>query len=1275
VEVFGGVNALSDFRKAALLRQLQAIDASIVNISAEYLHFVKAVETPRKQLEKLLTYGQPFLSKREGTLFLAVPRPGTISPWSSKATNIAHNAGLNSVKRIERGIAYYVDATKPIKQNSIAKLLHDRMVEAVLSTPEEAEVLFKTTEPKPVQVIDVLGGGQEVLERANEELVLALAPDEIEYLYNSYQNLGRNPTDAELMMFGVVNSEHCRHKIFNADWEIDGKKQPKSLFQMIKNTHEKAGDNVLSAYSDNAAVLKGGKAEHFYPDPSDHTYKTDSKDLHIVIKAETHNHPTAIAPNPGSATGTGGEIRDESSTGRGARSKMGLAGFSVSNLNLPGAKRSWEHESDKPDRIASARNIMIDGPLGAAGYANEFGRPGLAGYFRTYEQEIDGETRGYHKPIMIGGGLGAIRDEQIEKLALPIGAKIIVLGGPAMLIGLGGGSGSSMQTGASREDLDFASVQRANAEIQRRAQEVINACTSLGKDNPILSIHDVGAGGLSNALPELVHNADRGAHFELRDIPNDEPGMSPMEIWCNEAQERFVLAINQSDVEQFQKICERERCPFAVVGEATQEQQLTLHDSKFNNNPIDIPMSLLFGKPPKMTRKFSHQTVGRQPLQTKDISLPDAVERVLKLPAVASKKFLITIGDRTVGGLVARDQMVGRWQVPVSDVAVTSRSYEGVAGEAMAVGERTPLALINAPASARIAIGEAITNIAAAKIEKLSDVKLSANWMAAAGHGNEDQALFDAVHAVGETFCPEIGITIPVGKDSLSMRTIWRDGKTEKSVTAPLSLIISAFAPVINVTETLTPELRSDADTVLILVDLGKGKNRLGGSALAQVYNQLGNDAPDIKAQDLKHFFNSIQKLSAEDKLLAYHDRSDGGLFTTLCEMVFASRMGLNIELDALSGDTLGQFFSEELGAVIQVHKRDQQAVLKELGDHAFVIGIPQKEQKLVISKGGKAIYTNSRSQLEQWWADTSYRLQAMRDNADCAQQEFESMSKDNDPGLHANVPFKLERKQYKSKPKVAILREQGVNGQVEMAAAFDRAGFTAVDVHLQDINKNLSLLEEFVGAAACGGFAHGDVLGAGGGWAKTILFNPQLRSAFQHFFERPDTFSLGVCNGCQMFSALKGIIPGADHWPRFLTNTSERFEARLVMAKVVDSPSVFFRGMADAQLPVPTAHGEGRAMFTTPTDAQQALKDKLVPLQFIDNYGRQTEAYPANPNGSSLGITALTSKDGRATILMPHPERVFLTKQFSWHPLDWGEESPWFKLFLNARNWVADNA
>jgi phosphoribosylformylglycinamidine synthase len=1270
---FAGIAALSDFRKRALLQKLQKLNPGATDVSAEFVHFVqgpkKLSDAAKKQLSVLLTYGEPFKGQREGEIFLVVPRVGTISPWSSKATDIAHNSSLDEIKRVERGVVYYIEASNKFDRGAVAAVLHDRMTESVLDSVEAAATLFAETAPRPAQIIAIQD--KSVLEQANADLGLAMASDEIDYLQAAYQELGRDPTDVELMMFGVVNSEHCRHKIFNAAWNIDGEAQPKSLFQMIKNTYEQSGDNVLSAYTDNAAVIRGGEGGYFFADPSNKTYDVHHEPLHMVAKVETHNHPTAIAPFPGAATGTGGEIRDEGATGRGAYSKMGLAGFTVSNLNLPGASRPWEKAYGKPDRIVSALDIMVEAPLGGAAFANEFGRPNLMGYFRTFEQLFDGEMRGYHKPIMIAGGLGAIREQQIEKQKLPIGAKLIVLGGPAMLIGLGGGTGASMESGTSQAELDFASVQRGNGEIQRRAQEVITACYNRGADNPILSIHDVGAGGLSNALPELVHDSGLGARFELRDIPSAEPGLSPMEIWCNEAQERYVMGISEASLPLFKELCERERCPFAVVGETTEEEHLVLHDRHFDNSPVDLPMSVLFGKPPKMTRHVTRKDAALPSLESDDIELAEAIQRVLQLPAVASKKFLITIGDRTVGGMVARDQMVGPWQVPVSDVAVTARAFDSLAGEAMAMGERTPLALIDSPAAARIAIGETITNIAAARIDKLSDIKLSANWMAAVGHGTEDEKLFDTVKAVGEEFCPELGLTIPVGKDSLSMRTVWQDSGVQKEVTAPLSLIITGFAPISDVTRTLTPVLQKDQDSVLILVDLSMGKHRLGGSALAQVYNQVGNDSPDVSPGQLKRFFEAIQRLSNGGKLLAYHDRSDGGLLATLCEMSFASRSGLEINLDQLPGDTLAQLFSEELGAVVQVAKEYQRTVLQELGNYAYVIGRPAEHQEVVVASGGKELYRNTRAQLEQWWADTSYQVQALRDNPACARQEFEAISDDHDPGLSAYVPFRLETKRYRTKPKIAIFREQGVNGHVEMAAAFDRAGFTAVDVHLQDLISGGASLDDFVGLAACGGFSYGDVLGAGEGWAKTILFNRQLREVFESFFHRSDTFSFGVCNGCQVLAALKELIPGTAHWPRFLRNESEQFEARLVTVAINESPSIMFKGMQGARLPIPTAHGEGRAVFDGANGAPRVLASQLVPVQYVDNHGHVTQKYPLNPNGSPEGIAALTSEDGRATIIMPHPERVFLTKQLSWHPADWGEDSPWFKLFQNARDWV----
>jgi phosphoribosylformylglycinamidine synthase len=1278
VLIYMGINALPEFRKKNLLTRLQKIDKSITNISAEYVHFVDADnlnKSDETKLKTILSYGEEYNVRQTKNIFLVVPRMGTISPWSSKATDIIHNCGLQRVKRVERGIAYYVSSAKKIKRLELGQLLHDRMVETVMENFEDAQALFSEAAPKPLKEVDLIQKGKKALNEANEKWGLALSDSDVDYLFDAYKKLDRNPTDAELMMFGVVNSEHCRHKIFNASWIVDGKKQPKSLFKMIKNTYEKNNDGILSAYSDNAAVLAGADASIFFADPESHTYGYHKESVNIVTKVETHNHPTAIAPFPGGATGSGGEIRDENATGRGAKPKIGLTGFSVSNLFLPGAHRPWEKSYGRPERIRSSLDIMIEGPIGGSAFNNEFGRPNLAGYFRTYEQQSGAETWGYHKPIMVAGGIGNIREKYIQKKTVPVGAQLIVLGGPAMKIGLGGGSASSMQTGKSDEELDFASVQRANAEIQRRAHEVITACLSHEEDNPIISIHDIGAGGLSNGLPELVHDSRLGAKVELRSIPNDEPGMSPMEIWCNEAQERYVLAIAKSDLKKFRQMCERERCPFAVIGETTKEERLLLYDDQFNNNVIDLPMDVLFGSPPKMTREVTRQKSKKIKLNLENIKIDEAVKRVLYLPAVASKKFLITIGDRTVGGLCVRDQMVGPWQVPVSDVAVSAAAFDSLHGEAMAMGERTPLAIINAPASARMAIGEAITNIAAANINNLSDIKLSANWMAAAGYKDEDAKLYDTVKAVGEDFCPAIGLTIPVGKDSLSMRTIWQEDSEDKSVTSPLSLIISAFSPVNNVAKTLTPQLRTDIESKLILIDLGQGKNRLAGSALAQVYNQVGETTPDADPQLLKKFFEAIQKLNKGNKILAYHDRSDGGLFAALCEMAFAARCGLNINLSDLPGGDLQKLFNEELGAVIQVAAADAEDVLKELrkniDKNIFEIGTVSKNQIISLKSGAHKIYKNSRSELEILWAETSYIIQSLRDNPESAKAEYAAIAEDKNPGISTLINYKLEQKRnYTKKPKIAILREQGVNGQVEMAAAFDLAGFLAVDVHLNDLSRGDTELKKFAGLAACGGFSYGDVLGAGEGWAKSILFNTKLRQEFKRFFERPDTFSLGVCNGCQMLANLKEIIPGAEEWPRFLRNTSEQFEARLVSVKVKKSPSILLNGMEGSIIPIPIAHGEGRAVF----DGQKA-DNSLISMQYVNNYGKITEEYPLNPNGSPQGITAITSKDGRATIMMPHPERAFLTKQFSWHPDSWEEKSPWFKLFQNARKWTQKNS
>ena len=1273
MRVYKGLSALSDFREGQLLKQLKEIDKTISGVKAEYIHFVDVSRNlsagQDKRLAELLTYGSPIDVASRDEMLLVAPRAGTVSPWSSKATDIARNAGLKDVIRIERGIAYYIKSSSKTNSDKVAKALYDRMTETVLTKVDEAEILFDKTSPKPLVTIDILKGGKTALEQANQELGLALDDDEIDYLNKAYKELKRNPTDVELMMFAQVNSEHCRHKIFNADWVIDDKKQPKSLFKMIKNTYEQGGENVLSAYSDNAAVIRGDVGGRFFADNKG-KYAYHQEPIHSVIKVETHNHPTAIAPFPGAATGAGGEIRDEAATGRGAKSKMGLSGYSVSNLRIPGAEKAWEKNYGKPDRIVSALNIMLESPIGAASYVNEFGRPNLAGYFRTYEQEENGTVWGYHKPIMIAGGLGNIRDQHVNKHKLPAGAAIIVLGGPAMLIGLGGGAASSMQSGSSSADLDFASVQRANAEIERRAQEVIDHCWALGKDNPIISIHDVGAGGLSNALPELVHDSDLGAEFELRNIPSAETGLSPLEIWCNEAQERFVLGITKENLELFTEICERERCPFSVVGSTTENTQLVVKDRLFGNKPIDLPMTTLFGKPPKMTRRVQQNSINLKALGLDDVKVDEAVRRVLHLPAVGSKKFLITIGDRSVGGLVSRDQMVGPWQVPVSDVAVTALAFDVDKGEAMAMGERTPLAIINAPASARMAIGEAITNILAADINDLSEIKLSANWMAAAGFGDEDEKLFKTVQAVGEDFCPELGLTIPVGKDSLSMRTVWQD-KGEKSVTAPLSLIISAFSPVINVLRTLTPQLDTRSETSLILIDLGQGMNRLGGSALAQVFNQVGSESPDVEPRALKDLFNTFKTLRAEDKILAYHDRSDGGLLTTLCEMAFASRCGLDIDLGKLPGTVIEKLFSEELGAVIQVKKSNETAVIKALGKHAYGIGHPTKKQNITIRDKDEIVYENSRAELELMWSETSYQLQKLRDNPECAEQEHKAIKNNDDPGLSASEAIKLPVKRYTSKPQVAIFREQGVNGQVEMAAAFDKVGFSSFDVHLNDIVTGRVSLDDFSGLVACGGFSYGDVLGAGEGWAKTILFNSELRNKFSEFFKRQDTFTLGVCNGCQMLSALKELIPGAEGWPRFLKNKSEQFESRLVMTKINGTPSIFFKSLEGSYLPVPVAHGEGRALFGDSNGAEQALDNNLVPLQYIDNNLETTEQYPFNPNGSPHGITSLTTADGRATIMMPHPERAFMSRQLSWHPKEWSTDSQWLCLFQNAREWL----
>jgi phosphoribosylformylglycinamidine synthase len=1286
--------AFSPTRLAKRLAAIQTLNPKVHTLAAVFVHFVdlsdELTSAEQKILDHLLRYGphtphQPL----EGRLYWVVPRMGTISPWSSKATDVAHNCGLAKARRLERGIEYTIAGTIE-DENALVAALHDRMTETVLTRLEEAAALFHKTAPKPLTHVDVIVGGRGALESANIRLGLALSNDEIDYLVASFQQLGRNPTDVELMMFAQANSEHCRHKIFNADFIIDGQRQNQSLFQMIRRSTEHSPSGVLSAYQDNAAVMAGPVGSHFFPDPETKVYDFHKEPVGILMKVETHNHPTAISPHPGASTGSGGEIRDEGATGQGSKPKAGLTGFSVSNLRLPNAEQPWEKNHGKPHRIASALDIMLDGPIGGAAFNNEFGRPNIAGYFRTFEMEIAGpkgpEVRGYHKPIMVAGGLGNIRLCHVKKGTIPPGSAIVVLGGPAMLIGLGGGAASSMAQGASLADLDFASVQRDNAEMQRRCQEVIDRASAMGEATPILSIHDVGAGGLSNALPELVHESHRGARFELRTIPNDEPGMSPLEIWCNEAQERYVLAIAENKLETFAELCKRERCPFAVVGTATADERLVLSDRHFTNAPIDMPLGMLFGKPPKMLREvFRHVTV-QAPFSTKDLDLREAIYRVLHLPTVADKTFLITIGDRTVTGLIARDQMVGPWQVPVADAGITTTSLDSLTGEAMAMGERSPVALLDACASVRMAIGEAITNIASAPIANLGEVKLSANWMASAGTPGEDARLYDAVRTAGTELAPALGIAIPVGKDSMSMSTVWREGDQERQVTAPVSLIVSAFAPVTDVRLALTPELRTDrGETCLLLVDLGNGKNRLGASALGQVFGQIGQIPPDLDTpQHLKGFFAAIQVLTVNRTLLAYHDRSDGGLVVTLLEMAFAGGTGIDIDLSSLPGvtDPLAQLFNEELGAVIQVRLKDEPAVRACFHQHGLEglihrCGTIVRDPVITVRSGEHTLFCERRSALRAWWSETTLAMQTLRDDPTSARMEQESRCDESDPGLRVQASFDPSENiaapylHRGIRPRVAIVREQGVNGQIEMAAAFHTAGFDAVDVHMSDILNGQVTLDNFQGLAACGGFSYGDVLGAGEGWAKSILWNPRARHEFERFFNRNNTFTLGVCNGCQMVSNLKDIIPGAEHWPRFVRNRSEQFEARLSLVRIETSPSLLLAGMEGSILPIVVAHGEGRAEFASPEHRQRLETAGLVVARFVDHYGLATEHYPENPNGSPGGMTALTSMDGRATALMPHPERVYRTVQLSWKPDDQGIDGPWFRLFQNARAFV----
>ncbi len=1283
-----GQSALSDFRLSKALERIRRVAPAVQAVSARYSYFLLVGRPPDDgefaRLEDLLLGDDAVAELPAGAPTLTVaPREGTISPWSSKATEIARACGLDVALRIERGMTYALDVDGQPGEAALAAigaLLMDRMTDCLLLDPAEASRLFAAHEPGRVGVVPLSRAGRAALEAANAELGLALSADEIDYLCDNYSRLGREPTDAELMMFAQANSEHCRHKIFRADWIIDGEPQAEKLFDMIRSTTEAQPDGVLSAYSDNAAVIAGSHGRRLFAAPGSRAYGYADEDIHILMKVETHNHPTAISPFPGAATGAGGEIRDEGATGLGAKPKAGLTGFSVSHLRIPGYPQPWEDDAPHPERMATPLAIMLEGPIGGAAFNNEFGRPNLAGYFRSYECRLPGlperERRGYHKPIMIAGGLGNVRAEHAVKRDVPVGGRLVVIGGPAMLIGLGGGAASSMASGTSSEDLDYASVQRGNPEMQRRAQEVIDRCWSMGADNPILLIHDVGAGGLSNAVPEAVDHSKHGARIDLRCIPSAEPGLSPMAIWCNEAQERYVLIVAPSRLDEFLAISARERCPVADIGELTGDGRLVVDDSLLGDPVVDMPMEMLLGKAPQMTRDVERLQPPAPPLSLKGIELGDAVLRVLRFPAVADKSFLIHIGDRTVGGLTVRDQLVGPWQVPVSDVAVTASGFGERRGEAMAMGERTPLAALDAPASGRMAVGEAITNLAAASIERLSDVRLSANWMAAAGHPGEDARLFETVRAVGPELCRELGIAIPVGKDSLSMRAAWSDDGGEHTVVAPVSLIVSAFAPVVDVRRHLTAQLRRvDEPSELLLLDLGEGANRLGASCLAQVYGLAGGTPPDLDHPALlRRFFAATQRMSAEGLLLAYHDRSDGGLLATVAEMMFAGRLGASLHLPGSDRDVLRQLFSEELGAVVQVASSRRSAVRAVLEEHGLgwvELGNVEADEQLTIYGDDEVLLRMDRAELQREWSEPGYRLQALRDNPATAREEFDRLLDRGDPGLSAGLTFDPAEDVAAPfiggrQPRVAILREQGVNSQAEMAAAFLAAGFSAVDVHTSDLLEGRDSLSNYQAIVACGGFSFGDVLGAGGGWARSILYHASLRDQFAGFFARPDSLALGVCNGCQMLSHLKELIPGAEHWPRFARNRSEQFEARLSLVEIVASPSLLLDGMHGSRLPIATSHGEGRAVFADNATLRSA--EPLVALRYVDNYGLATETYPANPNGSPAGICGLCSADGRVTITMPHPERVALTAQNSWHPDDWGDEGPWLRMFRNAR-------
>ncbi len=1302
-----GAPALSAFRIAKLLTRLAALDPTVRGLTSRFVHFVDAARELSGHeadiLGRLLTYGPRTQGPSERAvgeaadvsddqLLLVIPRAGTVSPWSSKATDIARVCGLEAVRRIERGIAYRVRATRPLEPAMLLRLaapLFDRMTETVALEFGSAAALFQHEAPRPLRTVS-LAGGRAALEAANERLGLALSGDEIDYLLESFARLGRDPTDAELMMFAQANSEHCRHKIFNARWIIDGKEREASLFEMIRHTHASHPAGVLSAYRDNAAVIEGPIGTRYFADPATGVYRGAREPIDILLKVETHNHPTAISPFPGAATGSGGEIRDEGATGRGGKPKAGLTGFTVSHLEIPEFGQPWEQAFGRPGRIASALEIMLDGPIGAAAFNNEFGRPNICGYFRTFAQRAPGQPAevgpqriyGYHKPIMIAGGLGNIRRAHIEKAPIPAGSRLVVLGGPAMLIGLGGGAASSVASGSSSADLDFASVQRGNAEIERRAQEVIDACWALGADNPILLIHDVGAGGLSNAVPEAVAHGRRGARVDLRAIPSAEPGLSPLELWCNEAQERYVVVVGAGQLPRLAALAERERCPIAVIGTLDDSGRLTVHDSLFDSMPIDMPLETLLGKPPRMVRRcVSLPTVARA-LTAAGIDIREAAYRVLRFPAVADKTFLISIGDRTVGGLVSRDQMAGPWQVPVSDVAVTLTDHRGHSGEAMAMGERTPIAVLDAPASGRLAVGEAITNILAADIGSLREIRLSANWMAACGEPGEDAALYATVAAVAQELCPALGIAIPVGKDSLSMKTSWSETGGEKSVIAPVSLIVSAFAPVRDVRRTLTPVLRTDLGaTSLWLIDLGAGRNRLGASALAQVHGELGEEPPDLDdPQLLIRLGAAIEELRMAGILIAYHDRSDGGLLATLVEMAFAGHCGLGIELSPPGA--LAQLFAEELGVVVQVRTADESTLADALARHGLRaysrrIGAPLEEMRLRVSAEGALVLDESWVDLRRAWSETSYHMRRLRDDPQCAAEELAAQTAADDPGLAVALSFDPEEDiaapyvARGAKPRVAVLREQGVNSQVETAAMFAHAGFEPLDVHMTDLIAGRRTLRDLKGLIACGGFSYGDVLGAGEGWAKSILYHERTRDELAAFFARADTFALGICNGCQMLAALKSVIPGTAHWPRFVRNRVEQFEARLTLVEILDSPSVLLEGMRGSFLPIVVSHGEGRAEFPSDDDERACVDAQLIAFRYVDHHQRPAVTYPFNPGGSPLAIAALSNADGRVTITMPHPERCTRNVQNSWRPDGVGEWSGWMRLFRNARRFV----